>query len=488
MEKLLSRLKDIEKTLQVRLNAERDYKAHLRGMLSIIRMFPPEVLSNIFLMCSPDPPNEITKYSSALLNRSIPWSISRVCRKWRYVCLTTPRLWVDIPTILYDYQYGFFELLRIATKLSFPHDIELRIWHTNAKGIEQLEEILPRVHSLDVRVDLPMIKGLVQMKESFKRLKSATIHFTLNCSDEPPTLDFLTPVTSLNVSCSNPLAGWERNPYMFLRSVYFHWPNLTTFHGEQLPATFLHRILFAAPLLQEVTMHNPKDTTSFDSSTASLAPTSKVCHADLKYLSLTCGRNSSLPDDILKHLHLPGLKKLHVEHAPQSFLSCLQETHGSLVELSLGEPLGTLDDRREMYTLCPALKTFTLDYAVPEDIGILVMSPQSKLCPTLRHLTLHNFVLPDADSARVFEDICSSRGLVPFSTPNSPEGLFQLDRITAYMDDPDTVCLFRQRCLLGDNDNLVLPWFLLLDPVRLSFSITILVRILTNLLSDIPFL
>src|SRR6266545_987491 len=54
IEKHLSRLSFVKKTLQERLHAQRDYKSHLRAMLSTMRLLPPEVLSNIFLMCLPD--------------------------------------------------------------------------------------------------------------------------------------------------------------------------------------------------------------------------------------------------------------------------------------------------------------------------------------------------------------------------------------------------------------------------------------------------
>ena len=485
IKKLLSQLKDVETTLQARLNAERNYRSYLRGTVSTMRLLPPEVLSNIFLYL----PEEIDEYSKFALNRSAPWSISRVCRKWRDVCLSTPQLWIHPPTIYLNRQYtsGFFELLKTATELSFPHGITLRLRETHARDIEWFEDILPHVHSLDVHVDLPMIKGLVQRKENLKRLKSAIITFTSNSSEEPPTLDFLSPVTSLTLSCRYPHRRDDPTPYRFLRSVDSHLPNLTTFHGACLPSTFLRRILFAAPLLREATMHNPKDT-SFNSGTPHLAPTSNVCHASLRNLSLTCLRTNSLPDDVLKHLQLPGLKKLHVDYPPESFLSFLRETRGSLVELSLEEPPATLDNQREMYTLCPALKTFTLGYAIPENLDILAVSPQSNLCPALRHLTFHDFALANDDDARVFEDFCSSRGLAPFSTPNSPTRSFQLDRITFYMDDPDAVSFF-PHCLRVDKtsyDKLPSPhlWSIHCDSVRLSLSIAILLT-LTYLLSDI---
>jgi len=479
IKKLLSRLKDVETTLQARLNAERDYKSYLRGTVSTMRLLPPEVLSNIFLYL----PEEIDEYSKFTLNRSAPWSISRVCRKWRDVCLSTPQLWIHTSTIYLNRQYtsGFFELLKTATELSFPHGIALCLRQKNAENIERFEDILPHVHSLDVHVDLPMIKGLVQRKGNFKRLKSAIITFTSNSSEEPPILDFLSPVTSLTLSCRH-FPRRDQTPYVVLRSVDSHLPNLTTFHGVFLPSTFLRRILFAAPLLREVTMHD-----TMYSPLDSTAPTSDVYHANLKYLSLTCP--GSDPRDLFQHLHLPGLENLHMEHeavSQEPFLSFLQGTRGSLVELSLKGPLGTLDNQREMYKLCPALNTLTLGDARLENVGILAVSPQSKLCPALRHLRLHDFALLNDDDARVFGDFCSSRGLAPFTTPNPRAESFQLDRIAVYTDDPYMFC---QQFLHVDSlshsiFNSFRSAFLHRDTVRLSLTIPIL-QIFTRLLSDI---
>ena len=475
--KLLSRLKDVEKTLQARLNAERDYKSHLRGILSTMRLLPPEVLSNIFLMGMPE---EIDDYSRSTLNHSIPWSISRVCRKWRFICLSMPRLWAHFPPIYLNRQYtsGFFELLKTATELSFPHTVMLRLRETNAEKIERFENILPRVDLLDVHVDLPMIKGLVERKESFKALKAAIISFTSNSSEEPPTLDFLNPVTSLTLSCRHlQRRRDDPTPYAVLRSVDSHLPNLTTFHGDQLPSSFLRRILFAAPLLRNVVMQDLKHTSS-DSNTAGPTPTSNVCHVNLRYLAFITPSSDTIPHAAFQHLQLPRLKNLRVEHkavSPELFLSFLRETHRSLVKLTLKEPLGTLDNQREMYTLCPALKTFRLDNAKAENLRILAMSPQSKLCPALRYLTLHDFSLLGDDEARVFEDFCSSRGLAPFKAPDCPADSSQLDHITVY---PKSIHLFRQYCLRVDNgsfDHLFIA-------VRLSLSITML-RTFTHLLS-----
>ncbi len=153
------------------------------------------------------------------------------------------------------------------------------------------------------------------------------------------------------------------------------------------------------------------DSFHFDSSTPgpNSVPTSIVCYANLKYLYVTCERSYSFHDALLQHLHLPGLQNLYVEQevrSPEPLLSFLQETQG-LVSLSLNlkrnfGQLGTL--KREMYTLFPALKSFTLGHAEREDLAILSLSPHSKLCPALHRLILHNFALAGANDARVIED------------------------------------------------------------------------------------
>jgi len=147
----------------------------------------------------------------------------------------------------------------------------------------------------------------------------------------------------------------------------------------------------------------------------------------------------SFPDALSRHLHLPGLQNLYVEHvvrSPEPLLSFLQETQGSLVSLSLNSKylnFGGLGTLNRMYTLCPALKSLILDNTGPEDLASLTLSPHSKLWPALRRLILRNFTLVNADSACVIEDFCSSRGLAPFKTPNSPADSCQLDCITVYM-------------------------------------------------------
>ena len=163
-------------------------------------------------------------------------------------------------------------------------------------------------------------------------------------------------------------------------------------------AIFLRRILFAAPLLQAATIHEPQN-----SITAGPAPTSDICHVNIYLLLAQTSVALPLPFSNIS-TYQDTRTEGHARRTSQSFsrtLSFLRAARGPLVKLSLKEPLGTLDDQREMYTLCPSLKTFTLDFA---ELAFL----RCHLNPSCAPPTLHNFAPLMLDGIRVFEDFCSS--------------------------------------------------------------------------------
>lgn len=450
---VLSQLKDIERAIRGRSDAFIQHQSQHRSMLSTLRSMPPEVLSDIFLRCLPD--FDIDIYADFDLDHP-PWNIARVCQKWRYVCLSTPLLWLRIPTVFLNREYkpGFFELLKTMMNLSFPYFVRLHLRDTTAETIQHFQHVLHRIHSLDVRVNLSMMKALLQRKESFKHLKSAEISFDFaNSSDGPPNLDFLATVTSLTLSCpsSSELEGIDYpNPYALLRSVDFQWSNLTSFCGENLPTTYLRKVISAAPLLQKVTMHDVRDT-YFDSSTADPVPTSIIYHTNLKDLRLTTDWSWYIPRETLQYLRLPGLQSFHIEHAgvhSAPLLSIIEHTHGSLLKLHLGEPLES-KYKWTLYSLCPHLEELFLCYADAEDLKTLTISSDSRLCPALRCLSLPDFTLDDDDKVHILQEFLFSRGLVPFTGCRFPPDCRQLESVTILMDaeDRDTMSDFHRYCL-----------------------------------------
>ena len=442
-------------------------------MLSAIQSLPPEVLSDIFLRCLPDFTFHLIAQRRTNFKLDLPpWTIARVCQKWRYVCLSTPLLWLHIPTIFLDREYkpGFFELLKIVMKLSFPHNVRLRLFDTNAEKIQHFETILSRIDTLDVRVNLPMIEALVQRKESFNRLKSASISFDMGTpSQAPPRLDFLAEVNFLHLHYDPSDPAGDTTPYALLRSVDLQWPNLTTFSGIYIPIIYLRKLLFSAPLLQNVIMLRV-DTDFVDSATTSPAPTSNLHHTNLKELTIdgfpSCHQ--------LNYLYLPKLQYLHLASCESGYtevLTFLEQTQGSLLTLYLGRPLDQPADKKTLYSLCPHLEELTLSHGGAEDLKSLTITTGSRLCPALRRLSLPGFTLDDDVGAQILQEVLSSRGLVPFDAPGFPPDCRQLECVKVSTSNSNTISILRRICLKIDDraresieaiENNVRPWISIL--------------------------
>lgn len=390
-----------------------------------------------------------------------------------------PLLWVDIPTIKLDREYkpGFFKLLKTITELSSPCDISLHLRDPKAKldKIRHFENILPRVRSLDVdQANHRLINALVQRRESFKRLDTANISFsTASSFKPPPRLGFLAKVTSLTLSCSWTMRHViddaddldDPTRYTLLRSVDFQWPNLTTFSGDLLPNFYLRKILFAAPLLQKVTMRDLINV-PFEP-TMPPSPSSVVHHTNLKDLRLTFDFFSFLSHQTLHLLHLPGLQYLHIEcNTDQEVItSVLEQTQGSVLKLYLGEPL-----RPRTFSLCPLLEELTLCDATAEDLEKLTISSDSRPCPALRRLSLPYFILENDDQAHILQEFLVSRGLVPFNAPCLPPGCHQLEGVSVSLLNSDAIF---QRCCLKVDGNILqeIKGFMPIVGLRLSISV-----------------
>ncbi|KAJ6594564.1 hypothetical protein B0H19DRAFT_901665, partial [Mycena capillaripes] len=90
----LKRLDDEIATLQStidKLNEERDtlsayVEAH-KALMSPFRRLPLDILVEIFMACLP------TDRNCVMSAREAPVILGRICRSWRTISLSTPRLW-----------------------------------------------------------------------------------------------------------------------------------------------------------------------------------------------------------------------------------------------------------------------------------------------------------------------------------------------------------------------------------------------------------
>ncbi|KAE9397259.1 hypothetical protein BT96DRAFT_823573, partial [Gymnopus androsaceus JB14] len=69
----------------------KDYVEAHRALASPVRQIPPETLAEIFVECLPTAPS----YPVRSLAEA-PLILTIICRDWRRVALTTPRLWASL--------------------------------------------------------------------------------------------------------------------------------------------------------------------------------------------------------------------------------------------------------------------------------------------------------------------------------------------------------------------------------------------------------
>ncbi|KAK7438026.1 hypothetical protein VKT23_018194 [Stygiomarasmius scandens] len=78
---------------QERDDVQKYVDAHQRLLSPSLRI-PSEILSEIFVRCLPEDRNPVCSASQA------PLLLGLICRSWREVCLSTPRLWTSIHVVL----------------------------------------------------------------------------------------------------------------------------------------------------------------------------------------------------------------------------------------------------------------------------------------------------------------------------------------------------------------------------------------------------
>lgn len=89
-----------------------EYISQHQALLSPLRRFPPEVLSEIFLHLTPE-------YNSDITDADLPIFLGGICDYWRQVALSTPRLWSTVRfNVREDNEKSRCELIKLFTARS----------------------------------------------------------------------------------------------------------------------------------------------------------------------------------------------------------------------------------------------------------------------------------------------------------------------------------------------------------------------------------
>lgn len=354
--------------------------------LSPLPFLPPEILSDIFQGCVPT-----ANHKSIDLNRP-PWSLAKVCRRWRSICLSMPSLWVGIPTLYVDdlSDPEFSGTLQTMLARSFPRDIHLclqrrdyRCSTTNTVAIRNILACLPRVHSLIAEVDALLYYMLVYGGD-FRRLQSLNITLIGDFKRNIPQFVMSDKIRSLTLSR-------RATDFACLRAFDFQWPSLTDFQAFDPPDRYLSKILSVAPRLRKATITH---TLHFHHNSTDVLSTLR--HPNLKELTLQDYRGSwsrSRLSNLLHGVQVPELEDLHIDYESEmdsaALLTFLEQTCGSLRRLHLGGVLDTSDNQKRVYELCPHLEYLSLKSFEYETIKTLTSHGNSgnrPLCPQLRRL------------------------------------------------------------------------------------------------------
>ncbi|KAJ7784122.1 hypothetical protein B0H16DRAFT_1296848, partial [Mycena metata] len=90
-------------------DARKQLQSELDGIVYPVATLPPEITSNIFLRCLPPSPELSSPVKAHPSMFTAPLLFLQVCRMWRNIALSTPRLWVDLHVNLGEFPHEMDE-------------------------------------------------------------------------------------------------------------------------------------------------------------------------------------------------------------------------------------------------------------------------------------------------------------------------------------------------------------------------------------------
>ncbi|KAL0956034.1 hypothetical protein HGRIS_002207 [Hohenbuehelia grisea] len=375
--------------IQARQTETQSARQRLFNVLSPIRRLPDELLREIFQWCWAAEPINILKP---------PWTLSMVCRRWRFIALSTSTLWNSI--ILPPTFKGMNTLLSILIQRS---------------GVAPLDFTLHPTASDDT--------FLILFAQIY-RWRKASLHLTPRRYDILGSFQGHLPNLQEMVLRYMPTAGErlaDRSPLHTFSAAF----NLTWVKTLDIPLPLIRFPLanlksldISCPSLQAYEAlgcaQNLEELSLIIRSQPDRIPVGSVVHAPrLKRLVIT-------PDDhILDHLHLPALQHLRADlhiafegaNIGSQCLGLILRSGCPLVHLHLEEINITDEEVLQIITATPHLRELTLQH-----LSLSSSTFQPLLCAAatsrcrisqLEKLTVHDH--PRDDNIELWLDFVESR-------------------------------------------------------------------------------
>jgi hypothetical protein len=356
-----------------------DTRPQHKGLLSLIRRMPPELLSEIFILSLPeDWEKGIYDFRRAVM---LPGS---VCKHWRDIALSTPRLWNLISSKLRKTTVPS-EVDFVRTWISRSGELPLCIrlhggWLDDSEYMESsaANSITDAVAEYAERWEHAEF-AMTHSMNLFRSAKNRLLHLHTLVIDFSygPTPSSMASIDIFEVAPQLTSITFRCNA---LHHFIIPWTQLTIIRmSAKLTLDECHEMLLRALNLVECHLRVSGE---------QLDPSRAICHlAHLRILHIEVDDPDFDPGNLFEHLSLPALHSFHYkdEHLdseltwPQAqFVSLLSRSSCSVKKFSLSFPSGSLqnDDLMECLRLMPLLLHLTLDasFITNEALALLSLS------------------------------------------------------------------------------------------------------------------
>ncbi|KAJ6504275.1 hypothetical protein C8R47DRAFT_968588 [Mycena vitilis] len=260
---------------------------------------PPEVLSQIFILCL-RPPRARPNVTEA------PLLLCNVCKIWRDTAITTPELWSSLQVNLNSSLFGsnFIDLLDLWLSRSGSQPLSLGVCYNEftmaqrRQPLHQLNQLLMR-HSeqwVDLELRLAGASEFLQFKGHFPALRTLVVDHPVEPSQFRVTSFLDAP------RLANAQLGFACG----LRPILLPWAQLTVLRCESLSVMDCFSLLHETTRIIEFTVYLDWDGPKVPGSALLLLPTLRSLHL----LREGCHM------DLLDHLTLPALEALSISFDP----------------------------------------------------------------------------------------------------------------------------------------------------------------------------
>ncbi|KAK0450494.1 uncharacterized protein EV420DRAFT_1312215 [Desarmillaria tabescens] len=423
LSRIMERITQTRAALEELLDEERRVERLIQScktVISPIRNIPEDIVREIFVACLDiDKPER----KDSLDRNSPPLALSRVCRDWRSIALSTSQLWsfLSLDFDRYRNEVACLYLLQMYILRSGMHDITLSLRST--EGLSAKNPLIPILFSsaprwIDLHIAIPYLAlhAFSPVRGSLYCLTRLRVEFM----NEPPM-----PLAAHSKPIFN---AFEYAPLLCSMSINtvcsaveqlsLPWPQLTQFTGNDWTSTYID-ILQLAPDMGSMSLQCDDDR-DFDI----VLPSLPFRHHGLRRLHVHEEVESPSSDilseggivHVLSHIEFPALQTLSMAYQHPDIRIPSSLHLGNLSSLSIDAsfiiPTGAQANLLSLLRTTPSLTHLSMSMSMaPEEDAILLglnfrINPD--VVPGLKSLAFR-FINRYPGLSSVFVDMVESR-------------------------------------------------------------------------------